>query len=284
MSRRWLLCSMAMLLLPACTLTSRVPLVTEPTLVPGLSDGLYQGYIAMEPKEYRKLPRNLRLQCLSPGYSFHERDDDNKLTGPLVTPFYCPNLDDKRKIARPTRLVQERVGYRVDNKDRLQFQRLSEGVFLMQVPGSADGKPKFDFALARPVAGGLDFVGLACTDFPSLHPYTWTRAPTPAADDLDAPANDLDAPAKSLKKSRHKRAVMVEPPDTTTRPAEAPADLAGEAASPDSNDSSCVASSLAAIRPELDVVLARLLAGEEPVVFLLRRIASTGAATGSPPR
>ena len=263
----------ALLSLSACTVTSHVPLIAHPTQVPGLADGSYQVYRWIDADKLRKIPRRIRALCLSPGYHFRERADNGQLTGPLRTPLFCPYDEDKKSTLAPVRLVRAGASYHFDDKERIEFQRLREGVFLWQAPRTDEEKPNFDFGLARPVIGGLDVSVLACTDFPSLHPYKPGMASAVA---------DAEAVAKRAEKSKNTRKTVAEPARPTSE-IEAPTEPV-EAVSAEAEDSRCVVTSLAAIGPELDLVAARMEAGDEPVFLLLRRVAAAGSISGSPPR
>jgi hypothetical protein len=249
------------LLLPGCTLTSRVPLITAPMEVPGLADGAYQAYLVSDPQKLRKIPRKIRALCLAPGYRFRERDAHARPTGPTRTPLYCPYDEDKKTKIAPVRITRQGAAYRVDQVPSLvQFQRLREGLFLWQHQEGSGEEQVYQYLLARPIAGGLDLTLLVCGDFPSISdkPATVEIAP-------DANGHAIVANVASADDAKPKTYRL----DDATGPA---------------GKSGCVAPSLAAIQPELDVVAARAIAGDEPVVILLRRIASAGAVAGSPPR
>jgi hypothetical protein len=254
-----------MLSMSGCTVTSRVPLVTEPSQVPGLVDGAYQRYAAVDPKELRKVPRKIRPSCLAPGYSFHIADNDAGSAGRTIAPLYCPYSGEK--VFPLMHFVQAGGAYRVrgladraDKVSSVQFQRLREGVFLAQFPKDEEAEG-FDYALIHPVASGFDVSLLSCNDFPSIAPKPESIEVGPSAD-----GDAIVAKAQNAKGTGPGGAAQ------TT-------EYALPAAPP-----GCEAPSLAAIRPELDVVAARVASGDEPVLFLLRRVASAGAPTGRPPR
>lgn len=159
------------LLLAGCTLHSAVPLIERSEVPPEIAPGTYGLFVVADAKSVRKIPQPYRAACLDPGYTVAEKDKDEKPTGKRLRAYYC-SYDTDKKAAIPTaRLVRSGDGLRAETADAsppLRFQRVRDGLYLVESDDSTDEKKSFGYSLYRTRPPALEVFLLLCDSFPSV--------------------------------------------------------------------------------------------------------------------
>jgi hypothetical protein len=238
-------------MLGGCTLGSEAPFLTQGDNVPGLLDGKYQRYVITDPVQLRSVPAGIRKDCIAPGYVFRLPNKKGRARNLVISPSYCP-YDGERRVPAMD-LAREGDGYRLSQPGktvRIRFQRLRDGIYLIQSDDPESEGLRYGYALSREAPGGIDLALLFCDYFPALKSIHEVVADNVTGDAVETPAAPDPEPTP--------------PPDPVANAA--PNDLMA------SEGGDCRAPSLEAIRPQLDLVVDRFARGREPVWVLLRRV------------
>lgn len=148
-----------------CMVRSSMPLVPQSDdPVPAVT-GNYRPYVGVEPAKTRGLPAAVRADCFSPGYRVEVRNRQGKPTGRRVRLTYC-SWDEDKKAAMPLlSVLRKGSSFAVSGPEgeaEVRFARQGEGLYLVQLDSTAQGKPAFDYLLYRPKAPDLELFPLFC--------------------------------------------------------------------------------------------------------------------------
>lgn len=149
---------LVLVLASGCMVRSTTPLIARSDEPVPAVEGRYRPYVGVEPVKARGLPQAVRSGCFSPGYTASAQ-------GRTVRLIYC-SYDEDKQGPMPVVTVARRAGrYSVtgpDGEAEIRFARQGEGLYLLQMDSTAQGKPAFDYLLYRPKAPDLELFPLFC--------------------------------------------------------------------------------------------------------------------------
>ena len=150
--------SLVLMLASGCMVRSTAPLIAQSEDPVPAVEGRYRPYVGVEPAKTRGLPQAVRGDCFTPGYTA-------PVQGRQVRLVYCSYDEDKQGPMPVVTVARQGTRYTASGPDgeaEIRFARQGEGLYLLQVDSTQQGRPAFDYLLYRPKAPDLELFPLFC--------------------------------------------------------------------------------------------------------------------------